>query len=86
MYGELTRDTGTSNLLCIESTAPHSVTVMSFDAKPATRFCTQLCLDSMRPELLRRRYGESDNDDDFEGNGMESSEGDGEVDVEGEGE
>lgn len=57
-----------------------------FDAKPATRFCTQLCLDSMRPELLRRRYGESDNDDDFEGNGMDSSEGDGEVDVEGEGE
>ena len=60
--------------------------MLPFDAKPATRFCTQLCLDSLLPELLWRRDGESDNDDDFEGNGMDSSEGDGEVDVEGEGE
>lgn len=59
---------------------------MAFDAKPATRFYTQLYLDSILPELLYRHDSESDNDDDLEGNGMDIFEGDGEVDVEGEGE
>lgn len=46
---------------------------MPYNAKLATRFCTWLWLDSMLPEILRRRDAESGNDDDFEGDGMDSS-------------
>lgn len=59
---------------------------MPFNAKPATRFCTRLLLELMLPELLRRRDAESGNDDDFEGDGLNSSKGDWEDKIEGEGE
>ena len=55
------------NIKSIVKHAPHSVTVMPFNARPATRFCTRLWLDWMLKELLRRlSAAEGDGEDNIE--------------------